>query len=390
MAWWKGGIPVRVALVTATLSPRAGGLATSVPALARHLSLLNEVEIAIIGTEDKTDPDAAASWGQQVHSHRVIAMRSFHWAPGMTRTLAGFAPDITDLQGLWTYPSFAHLRYHRRFPKPYVVTPRGMLDPWALRRSPLKKRVVSALFESESLRRATCLRATSEMEAAHFRDYGLSQPIAVVPNGVEIPPVAPARNPLPKEHRRVLFLSRLHPKKGLPILLQAWAALAPSLKDWELVIAGQDEVGHEREMRDLAQRLSLPRIQWAGAVHGQEKLDLYRSADIFVLPTHAENFGLVVAEALAAAVPVISSKGAPWEGLEIEKCGWWIDQGVEPLVATLGKAVMLTDEERTQMGLRGQAWMARDFGWDKVARNMLDVYMWLKNGGQPPATVLLH
>ena len=111
--------------------------------------------------------------------------------------------------------------------------------------------------------------------------------------------------------------------------------------------------------------------------------------DLFVLPTLSENFAITVAEALAAGTPVIATKGAPWHGLEREDCGWWIDHGVEPLVAALAKAMTMQREALQAMGAKGRAWMARDFSWDRVANDMLDVYRWLLAGGEPPRTVRL-
>ena len=126
-----------------------------------------------------------------------------------------------------------------------------------------------------------------------------------------------------------------------------------------------------------------------GPVFGAAKLDAYRAADIFVLPTLNENFGMTVAESLAAGTPVIATKGAPWAALETERCGWWIDHGVEPLAAALKVAMATPRAGLEAMGTRGRAWMMRDFGWDRIALDMLAVYRWLRAGGEPPATVHL-
>src|SRR5438046_2768308 len=124
-----------------------------------------------------------------------------------------------------------------------------------------------------------------------------------------------------------------------------------------------------------------------GPVYGEAKWDAYRAADLFVLPTLNENFGLTVAEALAAETPVISTKGAPWNRLEPEGCGWWIDHGVEPLAATLQTAMAMPRTALRGMGAKGRAWMAREFSWDHTATDMLSVYRWLVHGGEPPPTV---
>src|SRR5262249_54878175 len=115
----------------------------------------------------------------------------------------------------------------------------------------------------------------------------------------------------------------------------------------------------------------------------------YQQADIFVLPTLNENFGVTVAEALAAGTPVIATKGAPWGALQREGCGWWIDHGVEPLATALATAMLLKRDALQAMGAKARAWMARDFSWDRVAYDMLNIYRWLSSGGETPSTVHL-
>lgn len=225
------------------------------------------------------------------------------------------------------------------------------------------------------------------MEAVHFRRYGLTNPIAVVPNGIDLPNLGP-RPDRGGKMRRVLFLSRVHPKKGIEHLLRAWAHVHRRETDWQLLIAGPDEVGHRTEMQRLIDHLGLVNVLWLDAVHGQEKSDLYRAADLFVLPTHAENFGLVVAEALAHELPVVTTRNAPWDGLERHRCGWWIDLSEEALVTALDEAMSLSDAERHAMGARGRAWMERDFTWPAIAKQMHEVYTWVLGGGPPPSFVM--
>jgi glycosyltransferase involved in cell wall biosynthesis len=182
-------------------------------------------------------------------------------------------------------------------------------------------------------------------------------------------------------------LSRIHPKKGLVPLLRVWAALAPAHPDWELAVAGPDEVGHTAAMRRLAHELDAPRVRWLGPVHGAAKSRLYHASDVFVLPTHAENFGLVVAEALAHELPVVTTTNAPWDGLEREGCGWWIALEHGALREALAAALALGDDARAAMGARGRAWVARRFAWPAVAAALVAVYRWVAGGGPTPEVV---
>ena len=177
---------MRIVLLTGHLSHAAGGLSVSVPGMAMSLGRLPETRIHIVGVRDRRSPCAGASRGEYVHSHAEYGPRKFHWAPGIARTLDSIDPDVVDVQGIRMHQSLVNLRRHLRTGRPYVVTPRGMLDPWTLQRSTWKKQVIGHLFENEHLRRAACLRALTAAEAEAFRIHGLTNPIAVVPNGVEI------------------------------------------------------------------------------------------------------------------------------------------------------------------------------------------------------------
>lgn len=374
------------ALLTSTLSPAAGGLSAAVPQLVRAMEEVGSWGVHVVGIEDPMDKGAAKNWAKNVQALYGSGPKALNYAPQMAQTLALLAPEVIDVQGLWTYPSLANFRHHRLTGKPYIITPHGMLDPWARDHSWWKKKAVRIFFEDRHLAGAGCLRATAELEAENFRSFGLRNPIAIVPNGVEIPTLAPRGKTL-SERRRLLFLSRIHPKKGLPYLLRAWADIASDRPDWELVIAGPDEVNHTAEMQRLAMSLRAPRIVWHEAVHGEAKTSLYRSADLLVLPTHAENFGLVVAEALAHEVPVITTRNAPWKGLLDYNCGWWIDLEHDRLRTALFEATSLSRPALQEKGARGRAWMARDFGWSGIADKMLELYAWVANCGPQPIFV---
>lgn len=379
--------PVRVALLTAKMSAAAGGLSVSVPGLAHGLDVFDDIEMHVLGTQDSSDPSAAMTWGPRVQAFPVKGPAGLQYAHGMEPALELLAPDVIDVQGLWTWTSRVSLKHWRRHHKPYVVTPRGMLDPWARRNSAWKKHLFAAFAETAHLHHAHCLRATADMEAEHFRKMGLRAPIAVVPNAIFIPELSPRPAPL---RRRALFLSRIHPKKGVDVLLQVWAMLQNSHTDWDLVIAGIDENGHETELKVQAGRLRLERVTFLGPAHGAAKDALYRGSDLFVLPTHSENFGLVVAEALAQEVPVITTTNAPWAGLEKKRCGWWIPLNQKRLADSMAHAMSLPRAELWKMGSRGRAWVKTDFAPEQVAAKMRDVYLWCAGRTERPDHVHVH
>jgi glycosyltransferase involved in cell wall biosynthesis len=304
----------------------------------------------------------------------------------MDRALRASTTNILHGHGLWLMPNIYPAWAARQGRAALVVSPRGMLGPEALAFSRLRKQAFWRLFQGRALREAACLHATSAAELDDIRAAGLSNPVAVIPNGADLPELARRH---PTGARTVLSLGRIHPKKGLDTLIRAWALVEAAHPDWRLRIVGPAELGHDRELTALGATLKLRRISIEGPAYGQARLAAYREADLFVLPTRHENFANTVAEALAAGVPVISTKGAPWAGLETEACGWWIDHGPEPLAAAMNAALALPRESLGAMGTKGRAWMARDFSWERVADQMLAVYAWVTHGGQRPDTVRL-
>ncbi len=264
-----------------------------------------------------------------------------------------------------------------------------MLAPAALAFSRAKKRAFWTLLQGPAVHGAACIHATSEQEYEEIRCFGLANPVAVIPNGIDLPELAAQPEAEPIAERVVLSLGRIHPKKGLSLLVHAWSKVEAKFPGWRLKIVGPPEVGHDDELRALATALGLTRVSIGGPIYGAAKTTTYREAEVFVLPTLNENFGLTIAEALAAGTPAITTKGAPWGRLENEGCGWWIDHGIEPLALGLAQAMALPGDVLKAMGEKGREWMRRDFSWERIARDMLDVYLWLARRGELPSTIRL-
>lgn len=306
----------------------------------------------------------------------------FRW---LSEQASSRSVDIIHSHGLWMMPNVYPGMVAEQHNLPLVISPRGMLSAWAVQNGSVVKRLFWPLVQRPALSAAACFHATAKSEYEDIRRMGFRQPVAVIPNGIDIPDdVVKQRDGL----RTLLFLGRVHPKKGLDILLPAWKAVQDGFPDWRLSIAGPDNGGHLAQMQHLAQRLQLKRIEFVGAVRGKAKWDTYRNADLFVLPTYSENFGMTVAEALVSGVPAIVSKGAPWAGLEKKSAGWWIDIGLDPLVRCLEDALAQVPVALTDMGQRGRNWMQEEFSWDRLGQQMDETYRWLLNGGSKPEWVI--
>lgn len=295
--------------------------------------------------------------------------------------------DILHNHSLWMMPNIYPGKAVNNTKCCLVISPHGTLSGYALSRSKWLKKAVWALGQGDVLKKTSCFHATSEAECRDIRRMGFNAPVAIVPNGVDIPANKEGESRY-DGLRRLLYFGRIHPIKGINNLIRAWAIIQGKFPDWELCIAGADRDGYKVQLEALVQSKKAKRVSFAGPFYGSEKSKIYNSGEIYVLPTHTENFGMTVAEALAHEVPVITTKGAPWAGLEKEKCGWWIDIGVEPLVECLKEAMSLSFEELVIRGQRGRAWMKQDFSWDHIGKMMYKTYEWVLGGGTPPDWVI--
>jgi len=325
-----------------------------------------------------------------IHAYHVLPfVRRLGISPRMRRALAKAAKtaQIMHNHSLWMLPNIYPASAVKGTDCRLITSPHGNLSEYMLSRSRWVKKAVWALGQGSVLRNSACLHATAEIEYRDIRWKGLSAPVAIIPHGIEIPSEQKRFKPT-GEPRRLLFLSRIHPTKGIDILLRAWARIEIQYPGWELQIVGPDSGEYFLQMQELAKDLRIERVAFPGPAYGHEKNQVYGSAELFVLPTHSENFGLVVAEALAHGVPSIVTKGAPWSGLEKEKCGWWIDIGVEPLTECLREAMSKSSKDLFEMGTLGRQWMNRDFSWERVGKMMYETYEWVLGGGPPPEWVI--
>jgi glycosyltransferase involved in cell wall biosynthesis len=392
---------MRTATVAASLTRKGGGLYESLLGLNHELARLPNLDVVALGLEESDAREDLSRWAPvQASTFPVFGPRAIGYSTGLKQALSGSDFDVLHTHGLWQYPSGAVHAWHARTRRPYVVSPHGMLDSWAIRNSSWKKRLALVLFERAHLRDAACLRALCEAESSAIRDFGLPNPICIIPNGVYLPDLSPIPNSefrIPNLNGRkvLLYLGRIHPKKGLVNLLKAWAGIRNSKLEtrnpgeWVLAIAGWDQGGHEKELRTLSAERGIENsVAFLGPRFGAEKAACYRNCDAFILPSVSEGLPMVLLEAWAYGKPVLMTPEcnlaegfAAQAAIRIEPNVESISRGLDDLFRTPTSALRV-------LGNNGRDLVAARFTWPKIAREMKAVYEWLVAGGPKPECVI--
>lgn len=296
---------------------------------------------------------------------------------------------VIHCHGIWQMPSIYSAIVAKKTSSPCVISPRGMLSVEARKFGRFKKFIFWNFLQKKSLYLVDCFHATSTMEALEIRNLGFRQPIAIIPNGIHLPKIPKNlhKEKIKRENKVALYLGRIHPKKSILDLIYAWSKIEHCNHDWKLKIVGPMEGNYASKIRNEAKKLQL-KIEFIDGIYDDQKSDLYFSSDLFILPSLNENFGMVVAEALAHQLPVIATKGTPWEGLKKNECGWHIDHDIDSIKKALVKAIELSNEQRLLMGINGYEWMKRDYSWSDIGRKTRELYQWLRCKTNKPGFII--
>jgi glycosyltransferase involved in cell wall biosynthesis len=352
---------MKVLHITHSIDKSTGGPARSVPQTC--IELARQGITVVLMTQESSDMVKLAE-----RDHLTIHYRTIWKLFLYGSRLSAKDIDLIHLQHIWNpyIQVMAFWAYKKKIP--YIITPRGMLEPWIMAHNPWKKKIALFLYQKKAIQRAAHIHATAKMEATNIQAMGFNNPITIIPNGIDLSELKGSKEQYGTQ--KMVFLSRIHPKKGIELLLQAWRNC--DTKGWTLEIAGNGDAAYIANLSQSAQ--DLKNVHFVGAIYEEAKWNFLRSADVMVLPTYSENFGIVVAEALAVGVPVITTKETPWEDLEIHFCGWWIDLSVKNLENTLVKAFDTPTTLLETMGENGRKLIEEKYDIKAIGKNIVELY----------------
>ncbi len=299
--------------------------------------------------------------------------------------------DGLHIHGLWEQSSLIPARSARRLRVPYIVSAHGMLEPWALARGRVKKRAYAPLFERATLNGAACLHALTRAEAQNYRDFGCTAPVAIIPNGVGGPVQIPAalfleKYPRARGKRVLIFLGRLHRKKGVELLVRAWAGMAARTSDACLVIAGPSEDDTRARVEFLITQLGVERtVLLTGMLGPAIKWSALAAAECFVLPSYSEGLSIATLEAMGAGLPVIVTENCNLPEVVEERAGWQVQAEQQSLTAALEAWLQNPPAENRTTGLRGAALVRQRYSWATVSAQMAELYAWVEAGADRSA-----
>ena len=379
----------RIVHVTADVIPELGSAYTAIPRLCGLLRS-PELDVDLLTTHAPGTPPRTEvrngfpatsfpkdRWGAAIGKSRALSAE--------LERIAGQSA-VLHVHGLWRLCSLDALHVARRRGVPAILSPMGAFAPAALRHSRFRKLAFWHAMQKHALGGVACFHATSDAEHDDIRAMGIRGPIAVIPLGVDIPVAAP-RQLAASPQRTVLFLGRISPIKNLLSLVTAWRSIQARFPDARLRIVGPDDRGHAKSVRRAIHNSGAERVSIEPGVWGAERDRAYRKADLVVLPSYSESFGLVVAEALAAGRPAIASTGSPWQVLQRESCGWWVDPTPEALAGTMAEALSLPRQVLGDMSSRGRKLAELELGWSSRLPSFRRMYQWVLGRGAPPEFV---
>ena len=283
--------------------------------------------------------------------------------------------DIYHAQGIWQWNTYAMVDAARQAGKPYLITPRGMLYPQDIAKSNAFFKKLSLKWRLlDDLNNAACVHVTCEEEMMHCRNLGVTAPIAIIPNPVEIKDY-----PYTKEDsvRRIGYLGRVSRRKNIEGLITAFHELRSEAKNAELLIIGGGDEKYEQYLRRMVEQYQLKNVRFAGFLSGDEKDKALASCSVLAMPSEFENLGNVVLEGLVRRIPCIATQGSPWRELYSRHCGWWVPYSQMDITMAVRLAINASDDKLEEMGRNGRRLVEERYSVEAIAQQMKALYEWI-------------
>lgn len=352
-----------------SIDESSGGVGAYMQLLARDLGALCELHVV-------THRSGNERLLENCHIHYI----DYKWKPWdnckkeFCRLLDALRPDVFHTNSCWTPISALSAMWAHDAGYMVVYTPHGMLEPYSIARHYWTKKLpVILLFQRKGIKVCDLIHSTAKTERDNLLRLGWNDRIYVIPNCVQIDDIEIKQTW--KRNKKILFLSRVHPKKGVNFMIEAIAKLKDDFAGYTITIAGPGDEAYIQELKALAKRHGVAEMcDFIGPVYDKDKWSLYREADLFVLPTWSENFGIVVLEALACGTPVITTVGTPWAELNNKKCGWCTEIGTDPTKEAFVKFLACSERELERMGKNGRQLVEQKYTSKAVAGQFVNMY----------------
>ncbi len=395
-------VEINVNFVAASVSRVSMGVFEVSRQLALHLQQEN-YRVNVFGLSDNYTLEDNCSWYPvQPTSFTPAFPKALGYSKEYLEKLLSTPADIAHLHVIWMYQSAMIYKWHRKYDKPYVTSVNGMLDPWIVKKSPIKKAIAKLFYENCALESCSCFHVNTKKEYNSVRELGLTNPICIINNGVTIPDLqrnykdAPWKGKIANEKKILLYLSRVHPKKGLVNLMHAIAILkqkkSGELDDWVLVIVGCLKDGeHEKQLKEIAVQNGIEKyVQFLGTYFNEDMNACYFHSDAFILPSYSEGVPIAALNAWAFGkysllTPECNLPEGYANGISSK-----IEANPDSIADGLQVLFNKSDSELKKLGSEAHVFAKKEYSWNEMARKMSDVYRWLSLGGVAPQSVLIN
>ena len=382
---------IKIAVMQTSISRNAGGLFYSVKSLMKFINKSNKSKIFSI--EDEFTVKDIDSWKPlNLSVFKNNLSKYFKYSFKLKNEISAFYPNIIHAHGLWEFPTILSYKLKKKDYIPYIISPRGMLDKWALNNSKFKKMIALFLYEKRNLSNASCIHALCHSEYKSIRAHGLKNPVAIIPNGIDLQDWNILIDKEKNKKRKLLFLGRIHPKKGIPLLIEAVNMLKEDdfSKKWEIIIAGWDQNNHLKELIELTCKYKLDSIiKFIGPIYGVEKHKLLLSVDAFILPSYSEGLPMSILEAFSYGIPVLMTKECNLPDAFNHNAALEIETNKNSVAKKLSKLNTLSNSELVELVENAYNLTKSNYSWESISSQMLELYDWVLGEADVPTFVKL-